>query len=669
MASRVVSDIVQFEAWNSAVEPSFWTSLSQRKIDTLRLDDSFIDIEGYYHTGAFQQVYQRLPARLCLGSSAFDQTHPPHSFKAVGMLKNTNTAEEFKALDKAALFSECVGQLWEDITSGKAINEPHLLNRFLLISFADLKKYKFTYWFAFPALQPGAPHKLNKLSRIDDVYSREEISSLYDNYKSSGFGENGFFLAKFRANRVTLGKLSEWDNFWDGVPTTVSVGFSDPSGLPDAVGWPLRNFVALLALKWNVHRVAVICVREDLNKGIAGSIVLDMSISQFSGTPPKAVGWEKNAAEKLGPRVSDLAPLMDPTQLANTAVDLNLKLMRWRIMPELKLEKIASTKCLLLGAGTLGSFVSRILLSWGVRNITFVDNGVVSFSNPVRQPLYNFEDCLGGGKNKAEAAAESLKRIFPGVNATGCSFTIPMPGHAIADGPLQVRVEEDVKNLERLIEEHDAIFLLTDSRESRWLPTVIAYSRCKIVINAALGFDTYLVMRHGVLMDGRTPEARTNVGDVKLGCYYCNDVVAPGDSLKDRTLDQQCTVTRPGIAAIASSIAVELLVNILNHPDGILAAPPVDSSPSSSTPIPLGVVPHQVRGFLTHFSNLLVVGQQYDKCTACSAKVVDEYNKSGFSFLLNVFNDSSYLERLVGLSDLHREADLADVEWDDDDDL
>ena len=31
---------------------------------------------------------------------------------------------------------------------------------------------------------------------------------------------------------------------------------------------------------------------------------------------PSAVGWEKNVQGKLGPRVADLAPMMDPTRYA-----------------------------------------------------------------------------------------------------------------------------------------------------------------------------------------------------------------------------------------------------------------------------------------------------------------------------------------------------------------
>ena len=39
-------------------------------------------------------------------------------------------------------------------------------------------------------------------------------------------------------------------------------------------------------------------------------------------------------------------------------------------------------------------------------------------------------------------------------------------------------------------------------------------------------------------------------------------------STRDRTLDQQCTVSRPGLAMIAGALAVEMMVSILQHTEG-----------------------------------------------------------------------------------------------------
>lgn len=82
-------------------------------------------------------------------------------------------------------------------------------------------------------------------------------------------------------------------------------------------------------------------------------------------------------------------------------------------------------------AGTLGCAVARTLLGWGVRHISLLDSSRVSYSNPVRQSLYEFQDCLAGGAPKAAAAAAKLQAIFPMVVTQGVEITIPMPGHAV----------------------------------------------------------------------------------------------------------------------------------------------------------------------------------------------------------------------------------------------
>ena len=86
----------------------------------------------------------------------------------------------------------------------------------------------------------------------------------------------------------------------------------------------------------------------------------------------------------------------------------------------------------------------------------------------------------------------------------------------------------------------------------------------------------------------------------------------------------------------------------------------------------LGLVPHQLRGFLAQFRNVPIVGAAYDRCTGCSETVVKAYEEQGFEMLLKAFNDTEFLPELTGLSKLYEETqaalendDMVDAEEDD----
>jgi len=564
--------------------------------------------------------------------------------------------------------------------------------------------HHYYYWFAFPAFAMTPPPRASPAVELAAVLDETQLMALRHGFaalaskQTSSPRAPAFFAVRIASpcgviEVEALSKFIEWRDAEAKGDGEALLAFCDPCPMREHPGWPLRNLLTLANVAM-LHRrpllrqeanVRVICFREppmgtsaSLTSGSASehsagntvrSILLHVTlppmaeeVAKSTSLPAKAVGWERNAAGKLGARLMDLSAQMQPEALAEASVDLNLRLMRWRLMPSLQTAKIAATRCLLMGAGTLGCAVARCLLGWGVRAITFVDAGVVSYSNPVRQTLYNFEDCIGGDKPKAQAAADALKRIFPSVLAKAHQISIPMPGHAVGKEEVE-RVAADCERLSQLVQEHDVVFLLTDTRESRWLPSLLAAAHDKLVINSALGFDSLLVMRHG--MRGQ------NQGD-RLGCYFCNDVVAPANSMLRRTLDQQCTVSRPGLSMIASAMAVELMVTLLHHPSGGNAhAELVEGSRPTATSSPLGSAPHQLRVALPFFRTDVMTGCSFDKCTACSPTVLHAFDERGFAFLLEAFNRATYLEDLTGLTKMHAETEAAleDVDvFDDDDD-
>lgn len=265
------------------------------------------------------------------------------------------------------------------------------------------------------------------------------------------------------------------------------------------------------------------------------------------------------------------------------------------------------------------------------------------------------------------------------------------------------------------------VYLLTDSRESRWLPTLICQALNKPCINAALGFNSYVVMRHGArpwaTPDGKPPlrieESSDSVNTLApeqeeistieaelssaptplpssfppvdysspphLGCYFCSDVVAPGNSLRDRTLDQQCTVTRPGLSMISSGLAAEMTVAMLHHakqyaaPASAFNPSGVETDIASTTNIDdndcagVGILPHQLRGDMYTMEHHHLTGGAQGVCSACGSTVVEKYKSDPHGFVTRVLNETGYLEEVSGLAQLQRQAEEALLEieqWD-----
>ena len=193
----------------------------------------------------------------------------------------------------------------------------------------------------------------------------------------------------------SAGSLMEYESgFFDGIRSEDQyVCFADPSTYANYPGWMLRNLLVVIRRRWKLDRVQILCYRDiQARRDDAKSIVLSLKLEEghtpSSSEMPKVTGWERNNAGKVTSRIANLGEYMDPqrygilnrddhdaillfftrqvsdrtVRLADQAVDLNLKLIKWRIAPAIDLEKIKNTKCLLLGAGTLGSYVARNLM-------------------------------------------------------------------------------------------------------------------------------------------------------------------------------------------------------------------------------------------------------------------------------------------------------------------
>ena len=178
---------------------------------------------------------------------------------------------------------------------------------------------------------------------------------------------------------------------------------------------------------------------------------------------------------------------------------LNLKLMKWRLEPELDLKKISDQRVFILGTGTLGCNLARLLIGYGVKKITFLDNGFVSFSNLARQSLFttdNFDE-HEQGMPKVEAAKQTLLKISPLAEIKTIHMKVPMPGHFVVETQ-ENQLFEDLTKLEEEIKDHDLLLNCFDSREARYFPTLLGALHNKKVFSIGIGYDSFVIVNQGM---------------------------------------------------------------------------------------------------------------------------------------------------------------------------
>jgi molybdopterin/thiamine biosynthesis adenylyltransferase len=601
---------LHFEIPEVRVDNTLWTWLAKEKLNNLRLStDAVVDV--------CCTRYERVGNTSRLVVSSEDNVHEK---EIKVFIHNVNTAKEFKEFDRGAMF----GHLKPP--SIHTVNRPELH----VVSFADLKSYTFTYNVAIPSLAPSDysfTYKSTVLvlpSPPRPRNSSNPVSIL-----------RGTHILDFNPESVQDGDLILVQSQCSGLPffmrtVLTSIAHSLPRNSP--------------SISVGVHVLS----SSILYRGI------DIRPCDKVRVIPNWVRWTHPVTQQPTTiQSADLKRFLDPATIATEAVELNIKLIKWRLIPRLEPEKMSSLKFLLIGAGTLGCAVARSLLAWGVSHITLVDSGRVSYSNPPRQWLFNLEDAAENAP-KAERAAHRLREILPHANLSGIDLSVPLPGHP-SD---LVTLDQSFSQLESLISSHDVVFMLTDSRESRWLPSLMVAAASPTQtrpfgVSVALGFDSYLV--------------KTQTG----ACYFCNDVNAPSESSAFRTLDQQCTVTRPGIAAIASSVAVELVANLATSVAGFESDRFAEDDVNSPRSL-LGSLPDQIRGFLGSFQSFPAVTERFEKCICCSSPVVEEFKRRKIDFVREVINDGNVLMKVSGLDEFNgKVADNFGDEsfvWDDADD-
>lgn len=200
-----------------------------------------------------------------------------------------NKPEDFKALDKKQLLLKVSQRILKDIESGNAIKNPSLLQRFYMISFADLKKHKYLYWLCFPAIVPSnfqmteyeKPVLIQNCKLFNNDHSRTSLYSAFSKFYQSIDPTQSCFVLNIKENNQFEFVLLSDASFDDNKNENQMLVYIDSGTLSDHPSWHLRNILLLVGNKFKVTKLKVLCLRN-LVKNFNDSIILSLQLKNPS---------------------------------------------------------------------------------------------------------------------------------------------------------------------------------------------------------------------------------------------------------------------------------------------------------------------------------------------------------------------------------------------------
>ncbi len=219
------------------------------------------------------------------------------------------------------------------------------MTTFLALTFADLKKFKFYYWFAYPALVTNPPlgdhRRWSRYLEADLVDARRCACVRPCNMASTAERRQRLLLAQDSPNGdPQCGRISTYASFFEGVSRKRQVRRLCRPIMAQhrllagrcATSWhtprPLRVEQAQSHLLKDGPTPSSSAFSPDRLKSVVGQVRLPVHLKIAAALPmrgldvegkrtsitckatdpqaPSGVGWERNAQGKLAPKVADL---------------------------------------------------------------------------------------------------------------------------------------------------------------------------------------------------------------------------------------------------------------------------------------------------------------------------------------------------------------------------